>query len=91
MKNEMFDEITSAAPKFIVIVNNSYSWFTRPGSVKEYKDFKGRFQSYASKYYILSGIIDMRWDGPTVYRWDADVFGYHPVSSFWITVFKRKY
>ncbi|MGA2092087.1 MAG: glycosyltransferase family 39 protein [Sedimentisphaerales bacterium] len=90
MKNEMFGEITSAAPKFIVVVNNTYSWFTRPGSLKEYKDFTGRVESYASKFYTLAGIIDMRWDGPTVYRWDADVAGYHPVSDFWIAVFRRK-
>jgi hypothetical protein len=91
MKNEMFGEITSAAPKFIVMVNNTYSWFARPVSLKEYKEFTGRVQSYASKYYSLVGIIDMRWDGPTVYRWDADVAGYRPVSDFWIAVFRRKY
>jgi hypothetical protein len=91
MKNEMFDEITSAAPKFIVMVNNTYSWFTKPGSMKEYRDFTGRVESYASKSYTLAGIVDMRWDGPTVYRWDADVAGYHPVSDFWIAVFRRKY
>jgi len=91
MKSEMFDEITSAAPKFIVLVSNTYSWFTKPGSLKEYKDFTGRVESYALKYYALVGIIDMRWDGPTVYRWNADVAGYRPVSDFWITVFRRKH
>jgi len=90
MKNEMLDDIESTRPKFIIMVSNPFSWFSRPGPLDEYNNFKRRFDSYRSKFYYITGIIDMRVDGPTVYRWDDDVAGYYPVSNFWITVFKRK-
>jgi hypothetical protein len=90
MKNEMLDDVKSARPKIIVMVRNSYSWFTSPGPLEAFKDINRRVDSYTREFYDLAGMIDMRWDGPTVYRWNEDVAGYQPVSDFWIAVFIRK-
>jgi hypothetical protein len=88
MQKEMIGEIESAKPELMVFVNVRTSWLRRNSSVTTIFNWFGR---YAENFYDRVGIIEMRPDGQTIYRWDEQAAGYTPTSGHWVAVYKRKH
>jgi hypothetical protein len=86
MQEEMAGEIETASPKFLVFVNVSTSWLTKPDSEKMIFNW---FQRYQEKYYQLVCMIDILSMDKTLYRWGKDASTYSPRSMYWLTVFQR--
>ncbi len=87
MQKEMIQQIESAKPVLLVIVNISVSWLIEKGSTKTILDWG---ESYANNFYDVVGVIDILPDGRTVYRWDREAVSYKPFSNCRLIVFKRK-
>ncbi|MCJ7730358.1 MAG: hypothetical protein MUO27_10845 [Sedimentisphaerales bacterium] len=88
MQKEMIQEIESAKPELMVFVNVRTSWLTRNSSVTTIFNW---FDQYADNFYDRVGIIEMRPDGQTIYRWDEQTAGYRHTSDRWVAVYKRKH
>ncbi len=87
MQNEMIREIESARPKYLVFVNNAFSWLATPESIMDIFEWSER---YRDAFYREAGIIDMVSWGRTLYRWGDEAVGYSPKSGFWLAVFVRR-
>jgi 4-amino-4-deoxy-L-arabinose transferase-like glycosyltransferase len=87
MQQEMFREIESARPKFLVFVHIIYSWMADNGSDRPIVEWFGR---YSQQYYNRVGAIDIISPDKTVYRWGQDAVKYVPQSECWIAVYQRK-
>ncbi len=68
MQQQMIQDIETAKPQFLVLVNVSYSWFVRPRSDTT---IFGWAKKYIADNYELVGIADVL-RGGTEYRWDGD-------------------
>jgi len=87
MQQEMIQEIETARPEFLVLVNVLTSWLRQPDSEEMIFDW---FQQYRQKYYRLVGVIEIISQQRTVYRWGQECEKYKPRSERWLLVFKRK-
>ena len=87
MQQEMIHEIESVRPKYLIFVNNPWSWLTGPESIPEIFEWS---EQYRDAFYEIAGIIDMVPKGRTLYRWDKEAVGYSPRSEFWVAVFVRR-
>ena len=86
MKEEMIKQIEAAKPKFLICVNVSYSWGTRPTSKKLIFDW---FRQYGQQYYRPVGVVDLISGDNVLYHWDQDAANYSPQSPFWVAVLER--
>ncbi len=86
MQRQMIEEIESAQPRFVVLVNASASWNVRPGSDRTVFEWWAR---YATNFDRV-GLADIVSGGPTTYVWGAGAAGYLPKSLVWVAVFERK-
>lgn len=87
MQKEMIEEIESARPEFLVLVNARTSWLQRPNSEKMIFTW---LKSYTQKHYKLVGAIEIFSTEKTVSRWGNECVGYSPRSKNWLAVFQKK-
>ncbi|MGA9528803.1 MAG: glycosyltransferase family 39 protein [Terriglobales bacterium] len=88
MQKQMFEEIESARPLYMVIVKDKLSWLPRPGS-PELQSFSSWANNYIGSRYELVGIAERMGDH-TDYHWDDDARTYRPRSQNIVGIFKRK-
>ena len=86
MRRELIDEIEQARPAFLVLVSIKSSWLVRSSAIYT---LLGWCEQYVNSYYELVGIVDIA-DDSTHYEWGKSATSYQPVSSTFISVFKRK-
>jgi hypothetical protein len=85
MQRQMAEEIDTASPAYVVVVQVSTSWLIRPNSQTWIFSWA---QQYLQRNYELDGIADI--GEPTRYVWGAEAAQYSPRSSLRVSVFKRK-
>jgi hypothetical protein len=84
----MIREIEANNPKFVLFVRISSSWLVRAKSEKLIFNW---FEQYCQNNYTIYGMIDIRPQENTVYRWgEENCRGYDPRLDCEIAVFKRK-
>ena len=87
MQADMTRQIENARPKYIVMVNTTFSWL-------ESKDSPDLIFRWAARYlpanYETAGIVDILSPTKTVFLWDSQVAGYSPKSDSSVIVYKRK-
>jgi hypothetical protein len=87
MQEDMIRQIEKARPKYIVMVNTTFSWL-------ESKDSPDLIFRWAARYlhanYEPAGIVDIQSPTTTIYLWDRQVAGYSPKSDSSVIVYKRK-
>lgn len=88
MQQQMFNEIESARPEFLVAVINRLSWLPRPGS-PELLSYSSWANSYIGSEYEKVGVAERVGDH-TEYRWGDEAKAYQPHSPNIVWVFKRK-
>ena len=85
MQKEMIHQLEAAQPKYLIFVNNHFSWLKQPHS----KDLIFRWLAgYQAKYYEPVGLVDML-KAKTRYYWGAES-KVSPRSEAWIAIFARK-
>jgi 4-amino-4-deoxy-L-arabinose transferase-like glycosyltransferase len=87
MQDEMIQEIESAKPQFLVLVNVRYSWLPQEGSITTIFNWA---ESYIHNFYNIVGMIEIYPDRQSIYHWNQQAVGYTPVSDCWVAVYKRK-
>lgn len=88
MQQDMIREIEANNPKFMLFVRISSSWLVRAKSEKLIFNW---FEQYCQNNYTIYGMIDIRPQENTVYRWgEENCRGYDPRLDCEIAVFKRK-
>jgi len=85
MQNEMIQEVESARPEVLVVVNVGKSWMMRPDS-HELLSFWLR--KYMMKHYSLCGLAEIS-EKETRYKWIPNVT-WPPKNPRWVAVLKRK-
>jgi hypothetical protein len=87
MQADMTRQIEKARPKYIVMVNTTFSWL-------ETQDSPDLIFRWAARYlpanYEPTGIVDILSRTKTVFLWDNQVTGYSPKSDSSVIVYKRK-
>lgn len=86
MQQQMVEEIQSARPQALVLVNVSTSWLPRPHSQTLIYSWA---QRYIQDNYDLSGVADIHM-AQTDYRWGEDAKTFQPRSSAVVFIFQRK-
>ncbi len=86
MQEDMIREIESAQPKFAVVVNVHFSWLGRGNSETLLTNW---IPDYLAAHYHAVGLVDIFPDRPSVYKWDAEVAGAQPRSTYNLWVFRR--
>lgn len=87
MQEEMIRRIEGSRPKFLVVVNNPYSWLPRPES----EDLIFRwFVAYYDRHFRTVGVVDLISPELIEYRWDEEAADYTPLSSNYVWVGRRK-
>ena len=87
MRQQMFREIESAKPEYVIVVNISTSWLASPQSNRLIIDWLNR---YAKENLELVGLIDILSGTKTVYYWDLQEKIRSPQSQDFIVVYKQK-
>jgi hypothetical protein len=87
LQKEMIQEIDSARPKFMVFVSVQSSWIQREESILNILEWAWL---YSESFYETAGVIEIRPDGRSFSRWNAQAANYTPVSDVWVAVFRRK-
>jgi len=87
MQKQMINEIESAHPQFVVVVDSPLSWLPKPSP--QAFDFSSWANRYLGSRYELVGIVD-RVDNRSEYHWDDEATAYQPRSQNTARVFKRK-
>ena len=86
MQRQMIDEIETARPRFVVLVNASSSWSVRPQSDRTLFEWWERYQQNFDRV----GFIDIMSDQLTTYVWDAAAASATPKSLVCVAVFERR-
>ena len=84
MQDEMIAQIEAARPKLLVFVNVKTSWLATPESDSHILQWA---QRYWAAHYRRAGVIELAPNGPSRFRWGADVAA--PRGDAWIMVFER--
>ena len=87
MRQQMFREIESAKPEYVIVVNIPTSWLASPQSNRLIIDWLNR---YAKEKLELVGLIDILSATKTAYHWDLQERSRSPQSPYFITVYKQK-
>lgn len=85
MQREMTSEIEGTRPEFLVFVDVPFSWLVRPQSDAYIFTWA---ETYLHDQYERVGIADI--GRTTEYRWGDEAKTYHPLSSWTVSVFKRR-
>lgn len=86
MQRDMIQEVTAAAPEFVVDVLVSTSWQRDEDSPTLIFDW---WPGYRDQHYRLVGVADILSPVQTIYKWDADAEAYHPQSQYQLLVYRR--
>jgi len=86
MQDEFIHDIETAAPEYIVMVNNDGSWALQKGSTKRVMDW---WPAYGAAHYEPVGLADML-PGVTNYYWDASAAHAIPRGHDFLALLKRK-
>lgn len=87
MQKEMMDEVERAKPRFLVFVNALTSWLPKSGSDRHIFRW---LDAYSSKYYDLTGVVEIASGHETIYRWGEQVWLYPPRTRDYLLIYKRK-
>ena len=87
MQDEMIQQIETARPTYLILVQITASWLPRNASQKRLVEWANL---YTSRLYDLVGIADIISADRTRYVWDGQVAGYQPESKNLVFVFRRK-
>ena len=86
MQEEMIREVEAAKPPYIVFVDVNTSWLPMNDEKLVFTWLVG----YLSTEYRRVGVVDIRRDGPSQYRWDNEAEGYRRSPGRSVTVYRRK-
>lgn len=86
MQQQMIQEIESANPEYLVVVNVLTSWLFHPQSNTLLFDWLGRYVEEME----LVGLVEILSGKDTIYLWDIPDKKYHLQSHSFIMVYKRK-
>jgi hypothetical protein len=86
MQEEFIHDVESAAPEYMVLVNNGYSWLQQPQSSTRVFVW---FAAYYPQHYEQVGLAEM-FPGHTDYLWDAAATSAVPKSRSFVAVYERK-
>ena len=86
MQKEMFQEIESSAPKYIIVTSDAMTWLTSNSQGNFFWNWVVIFY----RDYDLVGVIDLIDYNTTRYMWESEVKGYKPISNVFLSVYKRK-
>jgi hypothetical protein len=86
MQEELIQELTAAAPEFVVEVAGDTSWLRDEESQTRIFDW---WSTYRPQHYRLAGLADIISSSQTEYRWDAATEGYQPRSDYYLAVYRR--
>ena len=85
MQKEMFQEIESSVPKFIIIDSEAMTWL----ELNSQENFFWNWVLKFSRDYDLVGVIDLIDFNTTRYLWENEAKGYKPISNVYFNVYKR--
>ncbi|MGD0584309.1 MAG: glycosyltransferase family 39 protein [Oryzomonas sp.] len=86
MQKEMFQEIESSVPKYIVVASEAMTWLESNSQGNFFWNWVLKF----SRDYDLVGVIDLIDFTTTRYMWETEAKGYKPISNAYLSVYKRK-
>ena len=86
MQEEMIRQVEAAKPPYIVFVDVNTSWLPMNDEKLVFTWLVG----YLSTEYRRVGVVDIRRDGPSQYRWDNEAEGYHRSPGRSVTVYRRR-
>lgn len=88
MQRDMYQEIISAQPKYIVIVNISTSW---AAGLKSNTQILAQVDDYCQKNYKPVGLADIVSADPPItdYYWGDEAAETSPQSQYYILIYKR--
>jgi len=86
MQDEYIRDIETAAPEYIVLVNNEGSWVLQQGSTERIMEW---WPGYGNAHYEQVGLADMTADG-TKYYWDSEATHTAPRGHLFLAALKRK-
>ncbi len=88
MQRDMIRQIEKADPDFVVFVHVKESWLQYTDSNPLIFDWFGPYQR---KHLRLAGLVEIRPDEPTQYRWyDQPATNAQTTAESWLAVFKRR-
>jgi len=87
MQHEMINEIESARPEYIVMINNSASWARRQTSDAEIFNWT---QTYTARHYDRVGLVDCPLGRPGTELWDGAAANYSGQLEQSLDVYRRK-
>lgn len=87
MQEEMFKEIQTNPPKFIVYVAVPTTWLRNSNSETYIFD---QMETYINDNYMKVGIVDVIAKNKVLYKWDNEVINYQKESDFYIDTYRRK-
>jgi hypothetical protein len=87
MQEEFARSIEAADPDYLVFVSVPTSWLIWPGAKQ---DVFAWFSRYQREHFQAVGIVDIRPDGPSDFRWDDSRDDLRPHSAAWVLVLRNK-
>jgi hypothetical protein len=87
MQQELMNEIKTANPKYVVMVDVISSWFAVPSKAFDLLNWA---ENYTRQHYEVVGVADLIDYDTTVFTWDDEARSYHPVGKNVVVVLKRK-
>jgi len=86
MQKDMIAEIEKNKPKFLVLVNSTYSWGNSPAAAKIFWEW---YQQYVQQYQTV-GIVELNSTGDATYVWGDALQSYEvkSASNIWISQLK---
>ncbi len=86
MQREAIQEIESARPRYMVIVNADTSWLLRPWSDHSIINWA---RNYSEEHYDIVGMVEFRADGASVITWGPEA-DRKPRSRDHVLILERK-
>jgi len=87
MRREMIQEIRTAQPEYVVLVDSLDLWADRSEGKPTVFSWWGE---YAPGRYDMVGIADIVSDFRTEYRWGAAAAAYRPESDYIVAIYRKR-
>ena len=87
MQREMAEQIESARPKYVVLVDIQTSWLVREKSDLSILDWANE---YCRRHYRTVGVADIISEDRSLLYWDDEIKDYSPSSSYCVYVLERR-
>jgi hypothetical protein len=85
MRNEMIQEVRTAKPEYVVLVDSLDLWASRSDGAPTVFSWWGE---YAPRHYDIVGMVDIISNYRTEYRWGPEAASYKPESDFIVAIYK---